>query len=60
VRSIGVPPVTGGSITFTTFSASRVAGSFDVVYDGQALKGTFDAPICKYPTFVNYPSCCVN
>jgi hypothetical protein len=60
VRSAITPAVPTGSMTLTSVTASRVTGSFSITFDGKPLDGTFDAPICTYPTFLNYPSCCVN
>ena len=37
---------TGGSLTITVATPSRIAGSFDVTFEHGSLKGTFDAPVC--------------
>jgi hypothetical protein len=43
-----------GAITFSTISATAVAGSFDVTLDtGENLTGSFDAPICVVNTNVD-------
>jgi hypothetical protein len=39
---------TGGSITLTSTGGSAIAGSFDLTFGTDEVKGTFSAPICSY------------
>jgi hypothetical protein len=52
-------PVDSGSITITAIDATHVAGSFNIVFGGQALTASFDVPTCTRGTGLNPPTCCV-
>jgi hypothetical protein len=49
---------TGGTVTIDSIDLAdggRVAGSFDVVINGEAVSGTFNAPVCD--DFAEYETC---
>jgi hypothetical protein len=44
---VGLEQATGGEVTFTTSTATRLEGTFDLTFDdGDHVSGSFSAPVC--------------
>jgi hypothetical protein len=50
---------TSGYVEFASVSLTNLSGSFDVTFDGEELKGTFDVPICPAPAPFGSAAPCV-